>query len=180
MADAHGPGWQYDATLSLLHQAEATTWARLRGYLVLAGFVASGIVWGALKGQLLVVFLLSAGGAYLSWVFYALIFRSRAFVTRYEDYARRLEEGSGPLSDGAELAEELKETHPRGSGVVAPSVPMVAGVLMFAMAVASILTGIADTARGVDHAAALRSCVAGFSVTQGNSSPAPKKGGHRR
>lgn len=128
----------YTTAISLLNQAEATTWARMTSFLTLCGFLFS--TWGlsVSKHEPWAAVAVSVPGAALSAVFWRLMKRSRAFVAFYEQYARGLELNDGPLSQG-KLCVDLPSQQTWRSRYVAPLIPAMCGVAFVGFALVALV-----------------------------------------
>jgi hypothetical protein len=128
---------RYSTAIQLLNQAEATTWARLTSFLTLVGILAGA--WGltVTSRAPIASAALALTGFVISLLFYPLMKRSREFVSFYEVYARALENGAGPLTEGFKLKAALPSQMQWGSRFIAPAVPKVCAWSFAALALGS-------------------------------------------
>lgn len=118
----------YPATISLIVQSEAATWARLTHFTTAA--VAGCAAWGYLKDAPQVRTFIGWTGLIFSVVYFALALRSRYFVGRYVKYGKELEKTVKLPVEGETLSMGvLTFADPKGhrwpSGTfVAPLVPL--------------------------------------------------------
>jgi hypothetical protein len=123
MAD---PDLNYTMAISLLNQAESTTWSRLTGFLTLSGFMFTALGLEPARNHSRIAGLISLAGVVLGVVYTLAMLQSRHRVTTYVEYAKHLEGDDGPLKHGAG-----KNVFGVGSSVMAPLVPILVTIAFF-------------------------------------------------
>jgi hypothetical protein len=123
------PNWRYTSALTLLNQAEASTWARLTGFLTMSGFLfaAWGVTVSAKECSPWIRAALALTGLALSLVYAGVMQRSREFVRCYVKYAKGLENNDGPLTHGEQEEVAFSVEQRFGSALVAPLIPRLIG-----------------------------------------------------
>lgn len=127
----------YPSVVQLIVQSEATTWARLQSYGILAGFIFTAYSLPGARPE--TQHALGVAGAVISAVFTLLVVRSRLFVRRYVGYGRAIEAALGIRLDGKDEKENdvswqgvLTQVHVWGwlpAQIVAPLVPLSLGIV---------------------------------------------------